>query len=224
MVIKVVGLGGIGTCLLQILDKFLEHAVSLKDTIKVFLIDGDMYIEKNSARQFFASLGNKAHVCAESFNERSRRVVYEGIAEYVTSDNMYEFIREGDVVFLCVDNHATRKLVSDRAEELADVVVISGGNELVDGNVQIFTRKDSCNITLPLTNEFHPEIFHPQDLHPEDAGCEEAVEESPQIIITNNAVASAMLNAFYAHLQGLLHYDEVYVDILTNNSRQVVRR
>jgi len=223
-VIKVVGLGGIGTCLLQILDKFLEYAVSSREAIKVFLIDGDEYSAKNSARQFFERLGNKARVCAESYNERSRRVIYEGIAEYITSNNMYEFIREGDVVFLCVDNHATRKLVSDRAGELADVVVISGGNELTDGNIQIFIRKDSLDITLPLTSKFHPEISDPQDLHPEDMGCEEAVEESPQIIITNNAVASAMLNAFYAHLQNVLNYDEAYIDILTNNMRQVVRR
>jgi len=75
-----------------------------------------------------------------------------------------------------------------------------------------------------LANDFHPEIQNPQDKNPDDMSCEELAVSEPQLLITNNAIATCMLNAFYAYLRGKVSYDEVYVDILTNNTRQVYRR
>lgn len=221
MQIKVIGLGGIGSCLVRILHKFLDHS-DIED-IRVTLFDGDNYEEKNRSRQHFRHCGNKAEVTYDDLMNEAKMVYYSGISEYVTIENAYEHINEGDIIFLCVDNHATRNLVSHRCEELENVALISGGNELTDGNIQVFIRREGKNITLPLANDFHPEITHPEDRNPDEMSCEELSDSSPQIIFMNNMVAAVMLNAFYAHLQGKIEYDEVYIDIVTNNCRQIKR-
>ena len=101
--------------------------------------------------------------------------------------------------------------------------MISGGNDFTDGNVQIYLRRDGKNVTLPLTNDYHKEIKNPTDKNPAEMSCEELAKSEPQLVITNNAIAAWMLNAFYTYLMDKLDYDEVYVDILTNNARQVRR-
>jgi len=221
MKFKVVGVGGIGCCLLPVLSRFLNFSFPRTE---VTLIDGDSYTEDNGYRQTFDRLGNKAEVTAERLEKEFPQLFFRAKAVYLTEDNVFSLLREEDIIFLGVDNHATRKLVSDRCEELSDVVLISGGNFLTDGNIQIFVRKEGTDLTLPLTNEFHPEIQNPADRNPDEIGCDELVESEPQLLITNNAIAASMLSAFYAHLQGNLDYDEVYVDILTGNCRQVCRR
>jgi molybdopterin/thiamine biosynthesis adenylyltransferase len=135
-------------------------------------------------------------------------------------------VDEGDVVFSCVDNHATRKLLSDRCEGLDDVVLISGGNDGVEaghrgtyGNVQVFVRRSGADVTVPLTR-FHAEIREPADRVPSASCGQLAATSAPQVLFTNLAAASAMCNAFYRLLlpgeDGL--YDEVCFDILEGRS------
>ena len=221
---KVIGLGGIGCCLLPILDRFLQYRFDGPGQVAVTLIDGDSYTEDNRSRQIFPDWGNKAEAWSHRLSQATLSVVYRAQPVYVTGDNVVGLIREGDVVLLGVDNHATRKLVSQRCEELDKVVLISGGNELTDGNVMVYIREDGQDRTLPLTSSFHPEIADPADRNPGELGCEELVASAPQLIITNNLVAALMLNAFWAHLERRVGYDEVYADAVTNNARQVTRQ
>ena len=98
---------------------------------------------------------------------------------------------------------------------------MSGGNEGVNpprergtyGNVQIAVRADGQSLTVPIT-KYHPEIERTKEKMPHELGCVQLMESTPQILFTNFAVASAMLNAFFAQLCGRLHYQEVKVDIL----------
>ncbi|MBI4118989.1 MAG: ThiF family adenylyltransferase [Parcubacteria group bacterium] len=220
MRVKIVGLGGIGCAVLKTLPQFLAFRFP---GIEIVLVDGDRFEPKNRDRQITDILGNKAESLAEVLQKQRLELWFEAVPEFLTPQNAITLIREGDAVFLCVDNHATRKLVSDRCQELKDVILISGGNEFTDGNVQVFWRQNGQNRTLPLTSEFHPEILSPADKNPGEMGCDRLAESEPQLLFTNNAVATVMLNAFYAFLEGKLDYDEVYVDILTNNTRQVRR-
>lgn len=220
MNVKVIGIGGIGTCLLPVLIRFLNFNVS---DSSVLLIDGDHFEDKNRERQLFDHLGNKAEVTVERLQEQHPRIDLEARPEYVTDDNVVELIHEDDIVLLCVDNHATRKLVSDHCEELNDVTLISGGNELTDGSVHVYVRKDGEDVTLPLANDFHPEIQYPEDRNPVEAGCDEQTEGEPQLLLTNNLVAAMMLSSFYTVLQDKLAYDELYCDLLSGNCRTVRR-
>lgn len=218
--VKIIGLGGIGSYLTDPLIRYLDFK---HDDVQVTLVDGDSYEEKNRQRQQFIQKNNKAAETSDRLISMFPRVQFRVRREYVTEDNVVSIIREDDLVFLCVDNHATRKLISDRCEELDNVVLISGGNEYTDGNVIYFFRKNGDNVTLPPT-QLDRTIAQPQDKNPGDAqeersGCQEEAEAAPQLVFTNNAIASRMCCVYYAHEQGKAKFHQVYDDILTQCSR-----
>ena len=49
---------------------------------------------------------------------------------------------------------------------------------------------------------------------PDQLGCAALAHSSPQLLFTNLAVASAMLGAFYAYANGMLKYEEIFLDIV----------
>jgi hypothetical protein len=218
--VKVIGLGGIGCVVLQYLAVFLK---SLDRPVRLVLIDGDRFEIANNRRMIFQTVGNKAEVkAAETVAWLGAcEVSVVAVPQYVTVESVEKLILPGDHVFLCVDNHPTRKLVSDHCARLPSVALFSGGNEGVDpprergtyGNVQVYLRRDGRDLTAPLTR-FHPEIANPRGKLPTEASCVELAASTPQILFTNLAVASAMLNAFFAYLCGRLTYQEVKLDVL----------
>jgi molybdopterin/thiamine biosynthesis adenylyltransferase len=222
--VKLIGLGGVGGIVARYGACYLA---ALDHDTRLVLIDGDVFEPKNAARMLFSEHGNKAAVVrddlAGAMDDSLLSVV--AVEEYVTPENLPRLIRAGDTVLLAVDNHATRKLVSDYArDQLADVCLISGGNEGAGadstgvvqrgtyGNVQIYLSRDGIDVTPALT-EFHPEIENPADQTPTEISCTEALISTPQILFANLAVASSMLNAFWLHLCGALHYPELCFDI-----------
>jgi molybdopterin/thiamine biosynthesis adenylyltransferase len=221
---KIIGLGGTGGILAKYLALFLA---SFNEEARLVFIDGDSFEPANSLRMFFGEFGNKARVTAESlvpYFAHSRLTIVP-VEEYVTPKNVRRLIRPGDHVFLTVDNHATRHLVNGHCARLANVCLISGGNDPAGpdstglqrrgtyGNVQIFWRSKGKNVT-PNLARYHPEIAQPADRLPSDQSCTEvAATGRPQILFANLAVASAMLNALWLHLCGALHYSELALDI-----------
>jgi molybdopterin/thiamine biosynthesis adenylyltransferase len=222
--IKLIGIGGIGCALAPFLARYLQSEQRLTgEEVRITLVDGDEFESKNASRQSFEGLGNKAKVKASELARSFPGLSFRAIPEYVTAANLPHLIKDGELVFLAVDNHATRCAVSRHCEGLSDVVLISGGNEFTDGNVQIYIRKGGRDLTLPLTR-FHPEIADPKDKSPAEMSCEElAAEAAPQLLFMNLGVASAMLNAFYSWRSGHLSYGEVYVDILEGRAQPVAR-
>jgi molybdopterin/thiamine biosynthesis adenylyltransferase len=218
--IKVIGIGGIGCALLPYLARYLQAS---GDPARLILVDGDGFEARNADRQAFPEVGNKAKVKAMELARQFEGLSFRAVPEFATRENVGRIVRSGDVVFLCVDNHATRRLVSDHCQVLAEVTLISGGNDYTDGNVQVYIRSAGRDITLPLT-QFHPEIADPRDRSPHEMSCDELLQEAaPQLLFTNLAVASAMLNAFYAWRMGKLQYGEVYLDILEGKAHPVER-
>ena len=234
MEIKVIGVGGIGCALLPHLCRYLSHGSSSTGPgdgngaaagrrARVTLVDGDAFEARNAARQAFPAAGNKAQVKAAELAREFPALSLRAVPEFIHPGNAAALVRPGDVVFLGVDNHSTRKAVSDHCRTLRDVVLISGGNDLTDGNVQVYVRRAGEDVTLPLTR-FHPEIADPSDRSPAEMSCEELARAgAPQLLFTNLAVASAMLNAFYAWEQGALAYGEVYLDIVQARANPVPR-
>lgn len=220
--IKVIGLGGIGCILVQYLTVFLK---SLARPVRLVLIDGDTFEAHNTERMVFQDLGNKAEVKAAEMAALlgPSEVSVVAVPSYLTIENVGQLIRPGDYVFVCVDNHPTRKLVSDHCGTLPDVTLFSGGNEGVDpprergtyGNVQVHVRQGGRDLTVPITR-FHPEIANPKGKPPTstDPDCGLLAVSMPQILFANLAVASALLNAFFAYTCGRLTYQEVKFDIL----------
>jgi molybdopterin/thiamine biosynthesis adenylyltransferase len=199
-----------------VLPVLLLHLKHAHPEAEVTLIDGDRFKVGNETRQVFRYFGNKAEVSARRFQEEYPGLHISFEPTYVTEENAISFIRENDLVVLCVDKHKVRKQVSDRCGELDNVSLVSGGNELTDGNIQIYLRRDGQDVTLPLANDLHEEIQNPEDMNPgEEGGCEQVVASKPQLVITNNLIAALMLAAIYDILQGETGIGEVYGDVLT---------
>jgi molybdopterin/thiamine biosynthesis adenylyltransferase len=218
--IKAIGIGGIGCALLPFLCRFLNYA---GERSRLTLIDGDAFERDNASRQAFSRLGNKAEVKAQELAREFEALSLRAVPEYVTADNVARLLSAGDTVFLMVDNHATRRLVSNYAAAVADLTLISGGNDYEDGNVQVYLRRSGRDLTPSLTR-YHPEIAAPRDRNPADLSCEELMAAgAPQLLFANLAVAVLMLSAFYALRQDSLSYSEVYTDIVKNLSRPVTR-
>ena len=222
--VKLIGVGGIGCALAPFLARYLQTERQVTgEEVRITLVDGDDFETRNAARQSFETLGNKAKVKATELARSFPDLSFRAIPEFVTPANLSRVIKPGDLVLLAVDNHATRRVVSRRCEELSDVVLISGGNDFTDGNVQVYVRQGGRDITLPLTR-FHPEIADPKDKSPAEMSCEElAADTAPQLLFMNLSVASAMLNAFYAWRSGRLLYGEVYLDIVEGRAHPVAR-
>lgn len=220
MRVRIIGMGGIGSHLAPPLCRFLS---STGEPHTITFIDGDQFEAKNEERQEFDDFGNKAESIAHEMAKRFPRLTIEAKPHYVTEENIFLFIREEDLVFSCVDNHATRKLLSDYCETLQNCVLISGGNEFTDGDVLVYIRKEGRDQKPPITR-FHPDIANPQDRNPAELSCEElAMQGSRQLIITNMRAAADMLATFWLILQGQLRYSEIYFDITTGAARAIDR-
>jgi molybdopterin/thiamine biosynthesis adenylyltransferase len=216
--IVVIGLGGIGSFLSLVLCRYLNFTNYCK---RVVLVDGDRYGRENFGRQNVSSQDdtkNKAEAQATHLKALFNTITITPVSQFVAEKNVMEVICEKSVVFLAVDNHTTRKVVSDQCKRLQNVVLISGGNEIIDGNVQVYLKKNGRSRTPPI-EKFHPEIENPQDRSPADLSCEQLAHlaGSEQIIFTNLTAACLMLNAFYTIVTDKpLRYSEVYFDIEQN--------
>ena len=221
--VKLIGLGGVGSIAARYLAVFLR---SLQRPLRLVLVDGDAFEPANASRMLFSGQRNKAAVIRDELTPQlaDTPLTLVAVPEFVTARNLHRLVREQDVVLLAVDNHATRKLVSDHCSNLADVVLISGGNDGVGkdaggrwtrgtyGNCQAFIRSGGHTVGAPLTR-FHPEIETPADKTPDQLGCAELARSVPQILFANLAAASALLSTFWLHCAGALGYTEVAFDI-----------
>lgn len=226
--VVVIGLGGIGSWVLQALAPFLHFHT---DEWNLVLVDGDEYEEKNKTRQAFDELGDKAAVQASWVARKFPRLGVQAVAQYISADGtndtvpVADVLKSGDVIFSCLDNHKTRKLVADHCGRLRDVVLISGGNDYTDGNIQVFVRQAGQDKTCRL-DKHHPELAVPRDKSPHEMSCEELANSAPQLIFANLAAASIMLDAFYAWEQKQLDWGkpEVYFDVLSLTAAPRVRK
>ena len=231
--VKLIGLGGVGGIVARYLSIFLA---SLPRQSRLVFIDGDVYEPSNASRMLFAEHGNKALVtCAELLTHFADSLLaMAAIQEYVTPASIERLIHNGDIVILAVDNHATRKLVSDFCRmSLNDVCLITGGNDGVGldsskqttrgtyGNCQIYIRSGGHDLTPEITR-YHPEIRKPTDKNPSEESCTELMQSTPQILFANLAAASAILNAFWLYCCDSLHYSELGFDIADGIMRPVL--
>jgi len=222
--VKVIGLGGVGGIVARYGAMFLA---SLGESARLVLIDGDAFEPSNATRMFFSGHGNKAEVTRDDLLARfaDSSLALTAVPEYATPDTLPRLVHEGDIVLLCVDNHATRKLLSDFCRtQCPSVCLISAGNDGAGpdsggqqrrgtfGNVQVYVRREGRDLSAPLTAS-HPEIATPADRRPDDASCTELVASVPQVLFANLATASAMCNALWLYLCGSLHYGELCFDI-----------
>lgn len=227
--IVIVGLGGIGSWLLASLAKYLAN-LPQPDQFTILLVDGDSYEGHNAARQVFSELGNKAASQAASTQQQYDNLTVEYKTCFVgnkdenapnsrEAEPASEILKEGDIVLSCVDNHKTRKHLSDACRKLRNVWLVSGGNDLVTGNVQVFYKTGGHERHPPITH-LHDEIESPADRSPHEMSCEElaATGSAPQVIFSNLYAATLMGCAVYQILQGLTPQQETYFSVTSSKA------
>lgn len=171
--------------------------------------------------------GNKAEVTASRIGAQFPNLLVTAVPAFVAGaeDNVTEafrgmivpvaeLIRDGDTVFLAVDNHKTRLTVSQQCQTLPNVRLISGGNDIVHGNVQVYVRRAGRDLFQPL-EAVHSEIAEAATAKaPHEMSCEElAVSGTPQVLFANMSAATFMLNLFWAELKRSNRAGEIYFSI-----------
>jgi len=220
--IVIIGIGGIGTHLTDLLARYVSH---LKYDIPIILVDGDGVENKNIERQSFTkdTIGkNKAQMKAAELEE-----TYEGnikincYPHYITKQNIEEVFGTNTMVLMGVDNRASRLAVSQYCQTLDDVILISGGNDYVDGAVLFYHREGGVD-KLPPIEKYHDEIANPADKNPADIGCEEmiAMGSDPQLIFANASASLIICWGVYKYLLYILKDEElnktseIYFDVV----------
>ena len=103
------GLGGIGSILSRYLILLLA---GLPNRFRVVLCDGDAFEFGNTYRMDVPEFINKADAVSDELQARFGRpgLSLRSVPEFLTTENAKRIIQDGDVVLLCLDNHASRKL------------------------------------------------------------------------------------------------------------------
>lgn len=209
--IVIIGLGGIGSNLVRRISRFINYSRDLQ--ANMLLIDGDDYEPKNYERQEFVFIGNKAEIQMQELSRKFKNIDFKASSSYINEKNIDKFINENDIVFICVDNHKSRMIINNYCKTLKNVTLISGGNDLIDGNAQLYVRKEGKDLS-PDICAYHPEIANPNDKLPEEMSCDELSSVEPQLYFTNTMVSIYMCCLFFnAVIHNRYEKSEVYFDI-----------
>lgn len=222
--IIVIGAGGVCSALIPILAKYVFSPVFPHQVSSFVIADGDSYEEKNIERQFFptALTGmNKASAQIEKLKilYRHKADILYSFDEYVMPSNIHQLIEGSNYIILAgVDNHPCRLLLSQFVQQygLQGSLLISGGNETTDGNVQIFGYDKGDMIGVPLEQR-HPEIATDTTDDRSKMSCQEMYEMKggDQLMVANTTAAMLMYSLFWCYTTGkdLRDIIEVYFDI-----------
>jgi molybdopterin/thiamine biosynthesis adenylyltransferase len=175
--VSVIGLGGIwsyfwkAACRTITFTKNAPHSVSL--------VDGDQFSFSNLERQDMTEEDEakmKAYVYKERIDRGFPRLKATMVPEFVTKKNIGKIIQPNTIVPFLVDNHKTRKLVSEyvreNARKLKNVAVITAANDEFTANAHLHLVLGGKEITSAM-DKCHPEIDKPADKNPGDLTCEE---------------------------------------------------
>ena len=225
--IVIVGNGGIGSNLgvpLVKLVTYLQNNRTIKGSVIIKVVDGDVVERKNVIRQAFINNEagqKKSSVTAEylqavALEMGAEKVKVESHPYYLKDDNIANLIRTNDIVLVGVDNYITRRIIEDRMKKLSTVLVIVGGNEYDDGDVNVI-HKENGKFLTPLYTEKHPEVLV-KDLFPDQVSCEAGAVSAPQLILANMTVANFMLEAVHSYLTTKkVEWHEKMFDLKTGN-------
>lgn len=191
-----IGAGGTGSILFPLLTRYLQtYQKSTDEQFSITIIDGKAVSAEKLDRQLFTGQmagANKAQAIIEQY--ASDPDVVFAVPAYLNAKNIHG-IKDNDVVLIAADNYPVRARIEKHAKKLENITILNGGNEMRDGSMQIYMRRDGADITPPMS-QGHPELLENDKRDPAYLSCEAiaALPGGEQTIIANMMSATAMLN------------------------------
>lgn len=234
----VVGCGGTGSFLVQLLCRIVQHFQTRGIPIKLVLVDPDTVEPCNLTRQCFcpAEIGlNKAMALAARYGA-AWGLPIEAIASPFDQKMLNYGYRTLTVLLGCVDNAKARASLA-KALEHNDCLVasrfwwIDGGNGNHYGQVLIgsnlsplpddYTPTELGWLQLPAPSVQAPELLVPriEESQPQTLSCAELVELNQQGLLVNPQAAVIMAEVTSALLTTKLKRFAVYFDQTTGLMR-----
>jgi molybdopterin-synthase adenylyltransferase len=135
--VSVLGLGGLGGGVSEMLARTgVGHLT---------LIDGDVFEPSNLNRQLFCTedlLGTAKALAAEKrIRAVNSTVQVRAVAQYADGGNLYDMIRESDLVVDCLDSIHSRFMLQEAAKK-ARIPLVAGAIAGVSGQVTVIFPED----------------------------------------------------------------------------------
>lgn len=135
--VAVIGLGGLGGTVLEMLARV--------GVGRLILIDGDVFDETNLNRQLLSQeslIGvSKAKAAKDRVRAINSQVNVRVFETYVNEENLFEHIKDADLVMDCLDSIDTRFALQDAANK-AGIPIVSGAIAGVTGQVTVIYPGD----------------------------------------------------------------------------------
>ena len=113
----------------------------------------------------------------------------------VQRDTIEDYKRDSVVLFLGVDNMATRHDLCMYARRFDNILLINGGNETTFGDVTVYERRDGKDLD-PNPVDLYDNLRTPTDTRPDQAHCTDIAPSLDQTVIVNTMIATVMLAVF----------------------------
>lgn len=225
-----IGAGGTGSFIFPALIRALEAYYSDKEEdFTITIIDGKTVDASKLTRQlFFGQYAgiNKAEALRDQYGADPKVVI--AVPTYLDKKNI-KGIPENAVVLIAADNFPVRARIEDYASRMKNITIINGGNEMTDGSLQVYMRRNGKDVT-PKLSQGHAEILSEDGRDPAALTCQQIAElpSGEQTIIANMMSATAMLNAVrqlheWEATQENLPKEEVFFDLNTMAMRATTR-
>jgi molybdopterin/thiamine biosynthesis adenylyltransferase len=170
----------------------------MNDIPDLYLVDGDIIEDHNCERQFFKGVvgQSKAKALGTIISAKFPELTVVPVESYINEDTLRvhrtRYLNGPVIVLAGVDNNATRCLVEDEMTRLKDAILITGGNEEIDGQVHIFVRQARKNLS-PTPSQIAPEVRNFTEVAPgTDGHCLEKGVSDPQTALVNRVISVMM--------------------------------
>ena len=228
MKVTIVGLGGTGSHLVTPLIRYMKSQM-LFEPKGILFVDGDAFEDGNVERQDFMpsySGVNKAQYACLKHQKifPDSKDTFHFMDKYAGEEDLPRLMPDYGVMFVCVDNYFFRKIVDKYIAGMTYYSVICGGNEMLDGQVQIVQQSEGRNITGQTICSRHKEIEKSSKEDDRASMSCEAIAELPsggQVIVANMMSATLMLS-YFVNYCGNTHerkFFETFFDCKDNSMR-----
>ena len=202
MKVYIVGVGGIGSFLLNLIDKN-EFLFPLET--EIVLIDGDKLEKKNLSRQLFNKYGIGKFKSDLLVNQYKNRNLIS-IPKYIDDSFIFD---DNSIVFSCVDNHGTRNNLLSACDN-QNFSLIIGGNEDIDAECYIYFRQWKETLKDPRIYYKDLLVFDPENPILENR-CQSNYS------INQTALANSLASNYMVFLFNLYFHERIKREIEISN-------